>query len=408
MFALTRSAIAAAVLAALPLSATAATGVEERLKALEARLDGLEQENQALKAQLKQAEQKVEATGDRVEKMAGQGSSALAAWAENTQFGGYGELHLNHLDNKRPGGDDLKEADFHRFVLFMGHRFNDRLRFFSELEVEHNTVEGGKGAVELEQAYLDFALTDNITLRGGSFLVPVGIINETHEPPTFYGVERNPVERFVIPATWWEAGGAVSARLGSGITLDGAITTGMNASLADNFAIRDARQELAEGTLAKRPAYTGRLKWTGMPGVELAGTVQYQSDMAQGTDATVGSALLYEAHAAVSKGPFGLRALYAHWDLEGSGPRSVGADKQDGWYVEPSFKFSEQWGAFARYNRWDNQAGDSIDSRFSQWDVGINYWPHPSVVVKLDYQNQKSPAGQDEFDGFNVGLGYQF
>ncbi len=67
-------------------------------------------------------------------------------------------------------------------------------------------------------------------------------------------------------------------------------------------------------------AYTARLKWTGMPGVEIGGTVHHQTDITQGSDATAGSANLYELHTVLSKGPLGLRALYAMWDLDGSGP----------------------------------------------------------------------------------------
>jgi hypothetical protein len=384
--------------------------LETRLQALEARLAQIETENQALKQQLKQTDQKVEVTGEQMEKIASQGITTKANWADSTQFGGYGELHLNQLRNNNPGGNDKKEMDFHRFVLYMGHQFNDRLRFFSELEVEHNTVEGGKGAVELEQAYLDFMLTDNVSVKAGSFLLPVGILNETHEPNTFYGVERNPIETRIIPTTWWEGGVGATARLGNSFTLDGAITTGMKADAADKYAVRAARQQLAEGNRAKDPAYTARLKWAGLPGVELTGSVQYQSDMAQSTDAAAGAARLYETHAVINKGPFGLKALYARWSLDGNGPKTLGADKQYGWYIEPSFKINDAWGLFARYNRWDNQAGggDGVDSSYRQVDVGINYWPHPDVVVKLDLQSQKAPVGKDEFDGFNVGIGYRF
>lgn len=405
-----RTTLALAIYGALTMPAFAAeSSVEDRLKALEARLAQIESENRSLKQQLKQTDQKVEAAGEQVEKIASQGATSKASWADATQFGGYGELHLNQLRNNNPGGADKKEMDFHRFVLFMGHQFNDRLRFFSELEVEHNTVEGGKGAVELEQAYLDFTLTDNLSLKAGNFLMPVGILNETHEPNTFYGVERNPIETKIIPTTWFEGGVGLTARLGNGFTLDGAVTTGMKADAADKYAVRAARQALSEGTQAKNPAYTARLKWAGLPGVELAGTVQYQSDVTQGNDPTAGAAKLLETHAVINQGRFGLKALYAGWRLDGSGPRAVGADRQNGWYVEPSFKVNDSWGLFARYNRWDNQAGgDGVDSSYRQFDAGVNYWPHPDVVVKFDLQRQKAPAGKDEMNGFNVGIGYRF
>lgn len=410
---MTRTAIVASLLACFAAPAQADMSMEERFKAMESRMDSLERENRALKGQLQKAEQKVEATGEQMEKIAVQGTSPKAAWAEKTQFGGYGELHLNKLDNKKTGGTDKDELDFHRFVLFLGHQFNDRVRFFSELEVEHalakDTQSGtaSTGLVGLEQAYVDFTLSDSLSAKAGLLLMPVGIISETHEPPTFYGVERNPVETNIIPTTWREGGASLSARLGNGFAVDGAITSGLKTTLGKNYAVRDGRQHVASAT-AKDPAYTARLKWTGMPGVELAGTVQYQSDVTQSADATAGSARLYETHAAVNKGQFGLRALYANWNLDGSGPQSVGANKQNGWYVEPAWKFTEQWGVFARHSRWDNQAGDAADSQYRQIDVGVNYWPHPDVVVKLDFQNQKSPAGKDEFDGYNLGLGYQF
>ena len=410
---ITRTAIAASLLACFAAPAQADMNMEERLKAMESRMDSLERENRALKGQLQKAEQKVEAAGEQMERMTVQGAPAKAAWAEKTQFGGYGELHLNKLKNDKPGGASKDDLDFHRFVLFLGHQFNDRTRFFSELEVEHaltkdtQTGTASTGMVALEQAYVDFTLSDSMSAKAGLMLMPVGIISETHEPPTFYGVERNPVETSIIPTTWREGGASLSVRSGNGFTVDGAITSGLKTSAAKSYAVRDGRQHAANAT-AKDPAYTARLKWAGIPGVELVGTVQYQSDITQSADATAGAARLYETHAVLNKGQFGLRALYAGWHLDGDGPRGVGADKQNGWYVEPSWKFSEQWGVFARHSRWDNQAGDAADSQYRQSDVGVNYWPHPDVVVKLDYQNQKAPAGRDDFDGFNLGLGFQF
>lgn len=403
-----RTVLAAAVLSTISANSYADISVEERLKAMEARLNTLESENQSLKSKLKSTEQKVDATNEQIEKVAtSSASSAKSAWAENTRIGGYGELHYNNLQDQH-GTSDKDEIDFHRFVLFFGHDFSAKTRFFSELEIEHAVTEAGApGAVELEQAYVEHDINDKLTARAGLFLLPVGILNETHEPPTFYGVERNPIETNIIPVTWWEGGAGISARLGGGFTLDGAFHSGLKTSLADNYAVRKGRLQVAEA-LAKDPAYTARVKWTGMPGLEVAATLQYQSNVAQGTDNTAGSAWLGETHAVFSRGPFTLKALYAQWNLQGSGPASVGADKQNGWFIEPSYKFSEKLGVFARYNRWDNQAGDNVDSQYSQWGVGVNYWLHPNVVVKVDYQNQSAPAARTELDGFNVGLGYQF
>lgn len=401
-----QSVLAAAVVSTLSVPVFADAGVEVRLKALEARLNAVEAENQTLKSQLKTTEQHVAATSEQLEKAATAASPAQAAWAESTRIGGYGELHFNKLDGEG-GAADKDELDLHRFVLFLGHRFNERMRFFSELEVEHSIAgEGKKGEIELEQAYLEFDFNDSQRAKAGVFLVPVGIINETHEPASFYGVERNPVEKDIIPATWWGGGAALSGQLGAGFSYDLALQEGLATTAAKDYKPRDGRQKTSEAR-ATDFATTARLKWTGLPGIEIAGSFQHQSDITQGLDATAGSARLYEMHGILSKGPFGLKALYAQWHLDGSGPAAKGADRQTGWTIEPAFRINEQWGMFARYNVWDNKAGDMTGSEKKQTDLGINYWPHPDVVIKADYQAQDNDDGKNQ-NGFNLGIGYQF
>ncbi|MBT9589533.1 MAG: porin [Thiobacillus sp.] len=403
---LIRAALATAVLSTLQSPAWADISVEERLKAMETRMNALETENQALKGQLKSTAQQVAATSEQVEKVVSKPSTGMASWAEKTRIGGYGELHYNTLEGKG-GAADKDEIDLHRFVLFLGHTFNERTRFFSELEVEHSIAgEGKKGEIELEQAYVEFDLNENHRAKAGLFMLPVGIMNETHEPPAFYGVERNPVEKDIIPATWWAGGAALSGQLGDSFSYDFAIHEGLATTAAKGYKPRDGRQKTSEAR-ASNFATTARLKWTGLPGVELGGTIQHQSDITQGLDAAAGSANLYELHGVLNKGPFTLKALYAQWDLDGSGPASIGADKQNGWYIEPSYKLSEQWGVFARYNLWDNKAGDAVGSKKKQIDAGVNWKPHPDVVLKADYQRQDNDDGKNQ-NGFNLGVGYQF
>ena len=347
----------------------------------------------------------------QVEKQQSSSDTGHGSGAGATTLGGYGELHFNNLENRKDRSNQ-DEIDFHRFVLFIGHRFSESIRFYSELELEHAFIEdntGGKGSpgeVELEQAYVEFDLNQALSAKGGLFLVPVGIINETHEPPTFYGVERNNVEKNIIPATWWEGGAAATAALGAGFKADLAYHSGLK--VGSDFKIRDGRQKVASAQ-ANDPAYTGRIKWTGIPGFEWALSVVHQQDIGQGLVANLGRANLYESHVVVNRGPFGVRALYAQWDLAGSAPAAVGADKQYGYYVEPSLRFNKQWGVFTRYSKWDTQAHDTVDSAMRQFDVGVNYWPHPQVVIKADIQNQKAPlASVNEYDGFNLGVGYMF
>jgi len=317
---------------------------------------------------------------------------------QKTSIGGYGELHYNNLDSK-------KEADLHRFVLFFGHEFSDKIRFFSELEVEH-AISGGDndGEVSMEQAYIEMDINDSMSAQAGILLMPFGIINETHEPPTFYGVERNPINKHIIPTTWREAGVGINGNMAPGWSYDLIVTTGLDVD--STYNIRGGRQK-ASNADATELAYTGRVKWTAIPGLELGLSAQYQEDITQGKDTSAGSATLLETHAVWQRGPIGLRALYARWDLDGNGPEAIGREEQYGWYVEPSYRINTNWGVFTRYNEWDNNAGSAnlTDTKVEQWDIGLNYWPHEDVVLKVDYQNQ---SGAKDDDGFNLGIGYQF
>ena len=356
------------------------------------------------------ADKKAEAAVVAVEESSAR-TTTTGNWTDKTKLGGYGELHYNNLDSK-------EEVDFHRFVLSLGHEFTDNIRLFSEIELEHSvTASDEEGEVELEQAYLEFDLNDRNAVKTGVFLVPVGILNETHEPPTFYGVERNPIETYIIPTTWWEAGADFHGELGSGFSYSLAGTSGLDVdtSGSDAFLIREGRQEVSEAK-ANDGAFTGQLKWTGMPGIELGLTGQWQKDITQG-ELGIGATLL-ETHADIRRGPFGLRALYARWNLDkhnvinASDPAAAGRDEQEGWYIEPSYKtrlgmIPGEWGLFVRYNVWDNNAGSSNDTGMKQINSGINYWPIPDVVFKFDVQSQDNDSAAND-NGFNLGIGYQF
>ena len=320
----------------------------------------------------------------------------------NTTVGGYGELHYNNLSNG--AGKSKKEIDFHRFVLFFGHEFDEKTRFFSELEVEHSFIEdtddgSAAGSVAIEQAYVQFDLSANLKANAGVLLVPVGFINETHEPPTFYGVERNPIAKYIMPTTWREGGAMLSGTTDAGFSYDIAVHTGLDGGTN----IRGGRQKVANAK-ANNLAATGRVKYTGVRGLELAATVQYQDDMTQDSSDDIGSATMVQAHARYTVADFTLTGLYAQWDISGDGASSTQKDKQDGGYLEASYKVTPTFGIFVRQNQWDN--GGAGDTGKTQTDVGFNYWPHEDVVLKADYQAQNDVAGN--FDGVNLGVGYQF
>jgi hypothetical protein len=357
-------------------------------------------------AQLAVADQRIEATGDYLDTLVA--PPALP----QTRIAGYGELHYNNL-NANDSARDLDQIDFHRFVLFFGNEFTDRIRFFSELELEHSLAgDGAPGEIELEQAYIDFTLSDSYSTRAGLFLLPLGTVNETHEPTTFYGVERNSVESVIIPTTWWEAGAAMSGRYGNGLSWDVAMHSGLAipTSGPNAFRVRSGRQKVAEA-LASDAAYTLRLRYSGMPGLDLGVSYQYQTDASQIGGDGLDAGQLFAANVAYNIGGLSLKGQYANWRFSGSAVEAAGADNQTGWYLEPSYRFSTSLGDWGFYTRYEDVKGARTQDQFTQNEIGLNYWPIDKVVFKFDYRQRDHDLASDvgrDFDGIDIGLGYQF
>ena len=330
----------------------------------------------------------------------GTGDGGGSSWADRTTLGGYGEMHLNLGDEEM--------IDFHRWVLFVNHKFNDRIKLFSELELEHSLAGDGKpGEVELEQAYIEFDLGRNVFAKAGLFLLPVGLLNEVHEPDTFYGTERNPVEKEIIPTTWWEGGVGLTQAADNGFQWDLAVHSGLNVPVTGSnaYRIRSGRGKVAEAP-AMAPAVTGRLRYSGLPGLDVSVFGQYQDDITQDGGDEDNSAVFVGASATYQRGGFGLRGLIGHWDIDGPTPAMLGRDSQTGYFIEPSYSWmlgqNSRVGLFTRYNRYEYAKGE-----VEQIDAGLNFWPVDNVVLKADYSHIDQDGSSTE-DVFNLGVGYSF
>lgn len=388
-----------AVYAATPSQEEMWKVIQEQQKIIEelkVRLDQTDQKVQVAEQKIEETQGGVEAAAEAFETASSSGGNG---WWNKTSVGGYGELHYNNRD-----GDD--QIDFHRFVLYFGHEFTDSIRFFSELELEHALSGDGKpGEVELEQAWVEMDLTENHRLRAGLDIVPVGIINYTHEPNTFYGVERNEVEKRIIPATWWEAGIGFNGEMAPGWNYDVVLHSG----LAATTSIRGGRQKVAEAN-ADHPAVTTRLRYTGIPGLEVGGSFQYQNDVtARGGDQANEGTLL-EGHVDWKHNSgFGLRALYARWDLDAELRAGREDDEQYGYYIEPAYRFPVVFlrgdvGVFARWSELD-YGNDKEEERIG---LGLNYWPTENVAFKFDWTQVDDTDADTTSNSLNLGLGYQF
>lgn len=400
--------------------------VEQKLEILQKELDELRAELATMKSQ-----QAAPATGAPATASAPSSPGTLLGLANGSNtFGGYGELHYNNYKD----GDKKDEIDFHRFVLFYGHKFNDNLRFYSELEVEHALAgDGENGAVELEQAYLDYRINDAFNIKAGAMLVPMGIINETHEPPTFFGVERNEIETRIIPSTWREAGIGVHGEVVQGLRYEAGIMSGMDAGKFErpDRAVRSMRTELSEAA-AHDFAFYGALNYRGIPGLSVGASFVTGNTGQNGVSDSAlkgvnGRLLLWDVHAQYRLGGLELRGLYARGTLGDadkitaaaiarSGSNSTVAPSSFwGYYGEAGYHFSfgdeMQLSPFLRYERYNTQAsvpsGFSADRKNNErvTTLGLNFKLHPQVVFKVDYQDFKEDPKKDRF---NLGMGYMF
>jgi hypothetical protein len=356
-------------------------------------IDQLEKELSQLKAQINALADSIETTDE-------------SKSTHGVSIGGYGELHFN----QKVGSNN--KIDFHRFVLFFGKEFNSRTRFYSEFEIEHVIAsKDDEGEVELEQAYIEYDINQILQAKVGLFLVPVGITNETHEPDSFYGVERNNVEKNIIPATWWEGGVSVTLKPVDGITVDLAVHSGLNIDTSSmKYKIRDGRQKVSNA-VANSAAYTTRVKYTAIPGLELAAALQYQSDITQSRSASDSKvdAILSTVHAIYTVKGLTVKGLYSQWNINQkivAQSTIAGSDKQEGYFIEPSYRYDDL-GVYARHSAWDNQAGSNAnDSLTKRNEVGFNYWLADTVTLKADVY--RSEVAGVTSKGLDLGMGYSF
>jgi hypothetical protein len=357
-------------------------------------------------------------------------SQASADQPRTGPISGYMEMHLNApLDTQVDGPPTL---DFHRFVLLFSHSFSDRLRFVGELELEHAFVAGLEvsGEIELEQAYIDVLIKPAFNVRAGMLLVPIGIINERHEPPVFHGVERPFVDTVIIPSTWFEAGAGVHGRLGSSVAYRAYVMAPLDASrFSAAEGLRGAAQHGSEANV-RNAALTGRVEITRVPGLTI-GVSGWRGDTGFNLprlDPTVG---LIEFDARFRRAGFEARGQFARVFigdaarlndaltlLIGVAPNI--ARQLQGYYLEASRLFAlPKWGHeiafFGRFEDFDTQFRMPDDMvpipEFDRraWSVGATYFLDPDVAVKIDYTHQTSAATIRRAPrSFNVGLGWWF
>jgi hypothetical protein len=357
---------------------------------------------------------------------------SLGLGSGGTNITGYGEVGYSKF---RQSGNAT--ADLQRFVFGFNHRFDERLTFHSEIEIEHAIVsKDDQGEAEIEQAWLNYKLSDAASVKGGLFLIPLGILNETHEPPTYYGVMRNQVETRIIPTTWRELGAGVHGVVAEGLRYDVGITTNFDSGKLDDptTGIRSGHQEGQLANARNLAAY-GALNYR-RPGLLVGGGVftgntgqnGVSNSVLQGVSARL---TLWDVHAQYRVAGLDLQALYAAGTLGdadkvnaailAAAPTPADAfaapKTLKGGYVQAAYHAYKRGNfdvaPFVRYERIDiKQQEDPANGQLQDPNnseriktIGVNFWVHPQVALKANIQRYKTDKSQDRFD---LGLGFMF
>lgn len=347
----------------------------------------------------------------------------------NTKVSGYGELeYIFKKDNGNGNGGNT--LDPHRVVLNVTSQLTDWIDFNSELEWEHGGSDGGAdGSIAVEQAYLTFKLNPELNVKAGVMLMPMGAINQNHEPTNFYSSARPALDTFLIPSTWQEMGVGISGALHKKVDYQLMAVTGLDGTgFSAAKGLRDGRQGFKKDS-NRNFAVTGRLDVR--PIENLVTSLSVYS----GNSAPSGSATAYTTIAAVDGryrlGDFELAGEYVHVYQDRPevlsdeiGRNMSGYWVEGAWHALPAAwkkgKLAEADAVlFARYSQLNTQQGGAVDpaktsGRYNRnyTTVGLSFMPIPSVAIKADYQffGDRRGAGETALDNdkFQVTVGFVF
>jgi hypothetical protein len=448
--------LTAALFAALPIAADPAA--DQKL-AEDDRVSELERKVELLTDELARTRQEMAVPEEKpLESVHGMGPAASKIYGltRGLSIGGYAEaLYSAVIADRRKSGEHDR-ADMARAVLYAGYKFTDHVLFNTEIEFEHATTEETAttangtseaeegGSVSVEFATLDFLIRDEVNARAGLMLLPVGFLNEVHEPPFYYGNHRPDVELLNLPSTWRELGAGIFGRIADQVSYKLYAVTSMNAVGFEPSGIREGRQQ-GSSARADDLAFAGRLDWEPIPELLVGASAfigetgqdqSFDSDADGIDDVRLPNALLtlWEAHSQIQTHGLRVRGLFSMSHLENAGALNrdllatgtlpageaiaentiggygeVGYEilqwiaPDSGWTVEPFVR--------AEYidTQYDMPSGFTADKshQFQVYTVGVSAKPIANVVLKFDYRNRQARVGELG-DEVNLGIGVVF
>ncbi len=345
------------------------------------------------------------------------------------------------IDYNQPINSDFRnngKIDVHRLVMTFGYKFNNRTTFFTEIEYEHVSE------VYIEQAFMSYKINDFMNFKGGLVLIPMGIINERHEPTIFNGVERPNVDKYIIPTTWREIGAGITGRIDdASLKYQLYLVNGFNgydgsAKLNGSNGLRKGRQKGAESYISA-PNISAKMDYYGLGNLKL-GLATYlgktQSVLYQGLDRQDESAMAAADSSVVGIRMLGIDAQYTKsgWQARGQYILTSIANTKaynefadsdlgnmlTGYYAEIGYNLlhhkqrESALTPFIRYEHYNTHAGtdenltpDKSLNR-SEIIVGLGWKPASGAVVKGDYQIIMAEGSDKPVYQLNLGLGISF
>ena len=346
----------------------------------------------------------------------------LLSTEKGLSIGGYGEITYNNIE----GSSTPAEIDVQRLVMLFAYKFDDRTSFVTEIEFEHVKE------VYVEQAFINYSVADGVNLRGGLMLIPMGIVNEYHEPTTFNGVERPSLDSKIVPTTWREMGIGVSGRINNAsiryqaYLMNGFLSYGEGHKLRGSDGLRKGRQKGAE-SVGSDANFAGRIEYYGLPKLKLG--VSYYAGNTQTTapevsDTQIGLSMLgldyrYINGRLSSRGQFISASLKDTEAYNLAGSKDLGS-AMGGYYIEGAYNLlpldsRQKLDLFLRYENFNTHqktAGDLIANdafHRNETTFGLSYHLASGAVFKADYQSKGTAVeGSDAIGQFNIGLGVFF
>jgi len=367
-----------------------------------------------------------------------------------TVIGGYGQFNVNSLRTGPASVSDFQtRANLRRLVLFVAAHLSDKIELYTEFEWENAIAcQSCNGSVEVEQSIIDWHLyKEAVTLRAGLVLVPMGIINQWHEPPIFNGVDRPSFDSVIIPSTWRELGVGFTGRFLDKFQYELYVTTPLDPTRMGPDGFISART-LGSLARADSAAVTGRLEYEPILGLILGGSF-YASDVgpngdfydANGNELSLHLPIAgYEFDARIKRIGIEARVIWSQFFMPNAADlmqtyRENGSEyfpnvattgpiplRTHGGYVEfgydvlfPFHKTSQAFVPFVRAEMYDTQAkvpqayedetNPALDVQ--ELTMGVSYRPIPNYVLKFDVQLRDRRLGYDDLQ-INGGMGFMF